>query len=149
MTLPQLSKGHVRSESGLGADLDTEIDDGLDVRGQDVAIEAVTWRLSAFATTTVVEPDASLAPAGGDPEPIGHRPMTFSRAEPAVEAPVYRRSDLGAGALFHGPAVVEERETTSVIRPGWSVEVAADGSLIASRIVPGTLRDPASTEETS
>jgi N-methylhydantoinase A len=34
---------------------------------------------------------------------------------------------------FVGPAVVEERETTSVIRPGWSVEVADDGSLIATR----------------
>jgi N-methylhydantoinase A len=115
----------------------------------DVAIEAVTWRLSAFATTTVVEPDASLAAADTDPTPIGHRPMVFSRGEPAVDAPVYRRGDLGAGSRFDGPAVVEERETTSVIRPGWSVEVAADGSLIASRIVPGTIRDRVSMEGTS
>ena len=42
-------------------------------------------------------------------------------------------ASLGAGATFAGPAVVEERETTSVIRPGWNVEVAADGSLIASK----------------
>jgi N-methylhydantoinase A len=34
---------------------------------------------------------------------------------------------------FSGPAVVEERGTTSVIRPGWAVEVADDGSLIATR----------------
>jgi N-methylhydantoinase A len=32
-----------------------------------------------------------------------------------------------------GPAIVEERETTAVIRPGWTVTVAADGSLIADR----------------
>jgi N-methylhydantoinase A len=38
--------------------------------------------------------------------------------------PVYRRAELGAGATSTGPAVVEERETTAVIRPGWSVEVA-------------------------
>jgi N-methylhydantoinase A len=46
---------------------------------------------------------------------------------------VYRREALGPGARFDGPAIVEERETTSVIRPGWSVEVTADGSLVATR----------------
>ena len=99
----------------------------------DVAVQAVTWRLSASADTNIVEPSNELAAADGTPEPIGHRPMIFNRGVDAVDAPVYRRADLGAGATFEGPAVVEERETTSVIRPGWSVEVAADGSLIATR----------------
>jgi len=99
----------------------------------DVEIEAVTWRLSAFATTSSVEPDSSLGTADGAPTPISHRPMTFVRGEGPIDTPVYRRLSLGAGARFDGPAVVEERETTSVIRPGWSVEVAADGSLIATR----------------
>lgn len=99
----------------------------------DVSVQAVTWRLSASADTNIVEPSSDLAAADGAPEPIGHRPMIFDRGVDAVDAPVYRRVDLGAGARFEGPAVVEERETTSVIRPGWSVEVAADGSLIATR----------------
>ncbi len=99
----------------------------------DVTVEGITWRLSASATTSVVEPDQTLAPADGPPAPKSSRPMVFSRGVPAVDAPVYARADLGAGATFDGPAVVEERETTSVIRPGWSVEVATDGSLIASR----------------
>jgi N-methylhydantoinase A len=98
-----------------------------------VAIEVVTWRLAASATTTTVEPDVAVA-GGGDAAPIRTRPMVFARGEAAVDAPVYVRADLGAGAAFAGPAVVEERETTSVIRPGWHVEVARDGSLIATRI---------------
>ena len=101
----------------------------------DVAVEAITWRLSASATTSHVEPDDSIAPHEGDVVPKSTRPMVFSRGVDAVEAPVYDRLTLGAGARFTGPAVVEERETTSVIRPGWDVEVAADGSLIASRTV--------------
>ncbi len=99
----------------------------------DVAVQAVTWRLSASAETNIVEPSNELAAAEGPPQPIGHRPMIFDRGVDAADTPVYRRADLGAGATFEGPAVVEERETTSVIRPGWSVEVAADGSLIATR----------------
>jgi N-methylhydantoinase A len=101
----------------------------------DVPIEVVTWRLAASATTAIVEPDVHLD-GGGDAVPLGTRPMVFGRNEDAVDAPVYARSSLGAGATFDGPAVVEERETTSVIRPGWSVEVADDGSLIATRMAP-------------
>jgi N-methylhydantoinase A len=99
----------------------------------DVAIEAVTWRLSASATTSAVEPDTTLAAATGELSPGSRRDVVFGRGQAAVDTPVYRRSDLGAGASFAGPAIVEERETTSVIRPGWTVEVASDGSLIATR----------------
>ena len=53
----------------------------------------------------------------------------------ARDVNVYKRATLGAGDAFDGPAIVEERETTVVIRPGWHVEVASDGSLIATRTV--------------
>jgi N-methylhydantoinase A len=69
----------------------------------------------------------------GDGGSVVSRPVVFDRGAPPVEAPVYRRDRLAPGTRFDGPAVVEERETTSVIRPGWAVEVADDGSLIATR----------------
>ena len=98
----------------------------------DVAVEAVTWRLSAFAAAAAVEPDAAGA-VGSAAEPASVRPILFDRAGEPVDTPVYKRDDRAIGVTFDGPAIVEERETTSVIRPGWSVEVAADGSLIAER----------------
>jgi N-methylhydantoinase A len=104
----------------------------------DVAIEGITWRLSASATTSAVEPDHAVDDATGAPVPRGHRPMVFGRGQNPIDTPVYSRPDLGTGATFSGPAVVEERETTSVIRPGWNVEVAPDGSLIASRVERAT-----------
>ena len=102
----------------------------------DVGIEVVTWRLSAFATSEMVEPDPVASGVGA--EPSGSRLMLFDRNSDQIEAPVYQRSDLGSGASFDGPAVVEERETTAVIRPGWTVEVAADGSLVATRQLPNS-----------
>jgi N-methylhydantoinase A len=71
----------------------------------------------------------------GDAEgtPRAVRSARFERSSPPVETPVYRRTDLGRGQRLTGPAIVEERETTAVIRPGWVVEVATDGSLIAER----------------
>ena len=99
----------------------------------DVGIEAVTWRLSAYADKASVEPDVITGSNAGQATAKGSRPLVFGRGEAPVEVPVYSRSELGVGAAFAGPAVVEERETTTVIRPGWSVDVTPDGSLIATR----------------
>ena len=97
----------------------------------DVAVEIVTWRLAVSAAADPVEPDP--APTGSGGAAFARRPVVFARLHEPIDTPVYRRSELGAGDTFDGPAIVEERETTAVIRPGWSVEVGADGSLIATR----------------
>ena len=97
----------------------------------DVGIEAVTWRLSAFAAAKAVEPAPTVGSGTGTAH--SHRAVRFSRADGAVDTPVYRRTELGVGQVIPGPAIIEERETTAVIRPGWTVTVAADGSLLADR----------------
>ncbi len=97
----------------------------------DVPIEVVTWRISASADAERV--DAGPIPDGTGATPTGERPVVFARDAEPVATPVYRRTELGAGDSFDGPAIVEERETTAVVRPGWRVEVAADGSLVATR----------------
>jgi N-methylhydantoinase A len=104
---------------------------GLTIPG--VSVEAVTWRLSAFASAAAVEPSATTASGVG--APVGSRQVRFRRDTDPIDTPVYRRADLGAGQTFSGPAVVEERETTSVIRPGWTATVLPDGSLLATREV--------------
>jgi len=98
----------------------------------DVGVEAVTWRLSAYAADEPVHPVPDLAPSGAAVA-HGHRQARFTRSGAVQDVPVYRRDALGPGARFDGPAIVEERETTAVIRPGWSVEVGTDGSLVATR----------------
>ena len=102
----------------------------------DVPIEGVTWRLSAYAEGSRVTPEVAASVAGGSAEPVSHRPAVFERGSDALVVPVYRRQDLGVGAAFAGPAIVEERETTTVIRSGWQAEVAPDGSLVATRSQP-------------
>ena len=100
----------------------------------DVGIEAVTWRLSAFAAAHPVEPTASVGTTEG--AATGRRLVRFTRAGALHETPVYRRTDLGVGQTIVGPVIVEERETTAVIRPNWTVVVAPDGSLIADWKAP-------------
>jgi N-methylhydantoinase A len=95
----------------------------------DVRIEVVTWRLSAYADADDVEPHPEIGTVAG--EPLGTRPVHFTRGVASIATPVYRREQLGAGQRIVGPAIVEERETTVVIRPGWTAELAADGTLVA------------------
>jgi N-methylhydantoinase A len=114
----------------------------------DVPVEVVTWRLAASSAAPVVSPEPVAA--GGPAVAARSRPVVFGRGDESVDTPVYDRAALGAGARFDGPAVVEERETTAVIRPGWSVEVGPDGSLVATRsatpgAAPDEVPEPATT----
>jgi len=102
----------------------------------DVGVEAVTWRLSAFAPAATVEPTTVVGTSIG--QPVRHRPVRFDRGAGTVDTPVYRRSDLGVGQRIEGPAIVEERETTAVIRPTWIASVLPDGSLLAERTSTST-----------
>ena len=47
-----------------------------------------------------------------------------------VETTVYDRDTLQADFEFSGPAIVEEAGGTSIVPPGWSVSVRANGALV-------------------
>ena len=98
----------------------------------DVPAEVVTWRLSAWAPVTGVEPDLA-APAGRDAAPTARRTVRFGRDREPDDVAIYERTGLPAGTRLAGPVIISEAETTVVIRPGWTVEVNADGSLLAQR----------------
>ena len=97
----------------------------------DFGIEVVTWRLSASADLLLMEPQKSIKGETEEAVSDEKRSVIFNRGEQPVETSVYRRELLQPGMIFKGPAIVEERETTSVIRPGWDVEVGDNGSLVA------------------
>ena len=97
----------------------------------DVGIEVVTWRLSASADLVLMEPGKHSKGVDEEATSEGTRSVIFNRGEEPVEASIYKRKSLKPGMFFKGPAIVEERETTSVIRPGWNVEVGDNGSLVA------------------
>ncbi len=47
-----------------------------------------------------------------------------------VRVPIYDRTALPVGQHFDGPAIVEQTDTTTVVHPGWEVEIAASGNMI-------------------
>ena len=71
------------------------------------------------------------APETGTAEPRNMRSVHYDGAS-TVETPVYRRSQLSAGARIQGPVIVEEMGSTTLIPPGSILEVRDDGSLVVS-----------------
>ncbi len=92
----------------------------------DAPVECVTLRVEAVGK--VSQPPRQSVPAGAGAKPAGMRPMHLETGW--TEVPVYDRAALGVGDSFAGPAIVSQLDATTLVRPGWRVEVAASGALI-------------------
>jgi N-methylhydantoinase A len=51
-----------------------------------------------------------------------------------VEAAVLGRTAVAADAVVHGPVILNQMDTTTLIPPGWQARLAPSGALILSRI---------------
>jgi len=95
----------------------------------DMAIEIVNWRVAASG------PTPERAARGGQASSTGSEGSSrtvYLRGEPHDVA-VHHRLDLETGVPIMGPVIVEERETTIFILPGWRLEKRDNGSLFADR----------------
>ena len=96
--------------------------------------EIVSWRLEV-RSGTLKAPGAPAADAGagagagvaGNGLAPAHRPVRFD--DRTVDTPVYRRERLAAGERHAGPALVVERQTTTVVTPGARFGIDAFGNL--------------------
>jgi N-methylhydantoinase A len=94
----------------------------------DMDVEMVSWRTSAHGPPRSREHRGTLASTPGRPRE--ERPVLFETGSRAV--PVFERGALAAGQELDGPALVEERETTLVLRPSWRAKVLAHGGIVAT-----------------
>ena len=91
-----------------------------------VEVAALTLR-----ATLPDAPPVIAAPRTGPPGTAKGRRAVFVMRDGALrEVPVYERSDLVASQRIDGPAIVEERESTTVVGPGDTLEVDPHGCLV-------------------
>ena len=89
-----------------------------------VPVELVSWRLTAGGPEVkVVATPARTAPQVA---PGARHVGLWNRA-----VPVHKRDTLAPGARLSGPAIIEERETTIAIPPGWQASIDQAGCVIA------------------
>ena len=94
-----------------------------------VPAEMVTFRLTGYGA--VPKPPLREIPAGGDVAGArtGSRLIDFDERG-RVEAAVFDRAALGAGAEISGPAAIEETATTTLVPPGMTAAVDRFGNII-------------------
>ena len=54
---------------------------------------------------------------------MASRRVYFEQAPGFVDCPVYAREACLPGDRFGGPAIIEQMDCTTVVPPGWRVEV--------------------------
>jgi N-methylhydantoinase A len=97
-------------------------------RMDDEAVKLVNLRL--IATVPVDKPELAEPPPQGDAE-SGRREANFGGD--SYEVPVLDRGRMGEGSEVEGPAIVEFKESTCVVRPGWRGVVDSVGTLVLEK----------------
>src|SRR5262249_51093564 len=114
----------------------TKISPGLSGYGtRSEPVEIVTWKLSATGQTSSIR--LRRAPRGNaaTDEESARKPdrrAWFPETDGWTDTPVYDRYRLAPGHRLRGPAIVEERESTTVLPPGVIATVDDYASLIVS-----------------
>ena len=96
-----------------------------------------------------------VAATGSEPAPYTPEPDATVRmhSERWLDAGLYVRESLSAGATIDGPAIVAEKNATTVIEPGWQARLMQAGPIELARVQPranqhaiGTDADPVMLE---
>ncbi|BAU26655.1 N-methylhydantoinase A [Aneurinibacillus soli] len=90
------------------------------------------YGLRVAAIGTVPKPDLPMEePKGSLAGAIrGTREVYFEESGGFVEATVYYRPLIPVGSVFHGPAIIEQLDSTTVVPPGFRAEVDAYKNLL-------------------
>jgi N-methylhydantoinase A len=95
------------------------------------AVELVSLRVTAIGVVNKLI-GGGVEPKRGEPQPKQRRPVYFGRGG-VLDVPVYDRAGLGLGQVLAGPAIVEQRDSTTVVPPGWTAVTDRFGHLVLSR----------------
>ena len=100
-----------------------------------VPIESVHWRVAVSGPRprpgrVEIRRDRFAGKAGALK---GRRGVVFAAGEGALDVPVYDRYLLEEGFSIEGPAIIEEAESTTVVRPDWQCCVGENGELLLAR----------------
>jgi N-methylhydantoinase A len=94
-------------------------------------IEITDWHVIATIVGGRIGHRLALYTATGSSDPIrGYRSAYFPEAGGMVSTMVLDRYSMRAGAVYSGPALVEERESTTVVLPGDTVTLSENGNLV-------------------
>jgi N-methylhydantoinase A len=105
---------------------------GRPIEGLDA--EIVSWSVRASSPRL---PTAAVGrtPAQSQPAAQGRRLLFDAASRDFTEADVFNREELPVGGCVRGPAVIAERETSTILSRNFEAVVQADGCLFVKKVV--------------
>jgi N-methylhydantoinase A len=102
------------------------------LRLHDNEVEVVNWRVTCLGPNVLrgVAPELAARPGVSKRTREVH---LGAGGRENVRYAVYDRHALAAGQEIAGPAIIEERETTTVILPGWNARIDDTGCIVVRR----------------
>ena len=119
------------------------------MEGRGLIAEAVSCEAMGTMETLEYAPPAAInaAPA----EPVAHANMISGGT--AHDAPLYLRDQLQPGQQIAGPALIAATHSTTIVEPGWRLDVTPKNHLVLTRTIArdvryavGTKADPVMLE---
>ncbi|TYR34360.1 methylhydantoinase [Mesorhizobium microcysteis] len=98
-------------------------------------LEILSFRVRVSGATPKLSINQADLPQGGENALKGHRKAYFG--DGFVDAAIYDRYRLTQGVTVKGPAIIEERESTTVVPPGDTLTVDEAGNLRIAISVTG------------
>jgi N-methylhydantoinase A/oxoprolinase/acetone carboxylase beta subunit len=83
---------------------------------------------AALTSSASATPSLTITPAQ-------YRDVIFDDPQQAQHCPIYDRALFSYAQQVHGPAIIEQADTTVVLPKGWCAAVAADNNLVVQRTV--------------
>jgi len=104
-------------------------------------VEIINVRLTAIAKLFEFSSKNSANNTPHPPKADGERPVFFENPDKPTIAKCFNRASLVPGQEIHGPAIIEQLDTTTPVYPGDIAKVSADGHLIISILSKGGKKD--------
>ncbi len=119
---------------------------GFLMPGRSLVIEAIAVE-AVGRSESAADFIPAFAPRSGALAPIAQRRTYMAGA--FRDTPVYEREDLRPGDAIDGPAIIRERNATTIVEPGWRLTLTARDDVILERVEAvqrahaiGTTADP-------
>jgi N-methylhydantoinase A len=104
------------------------------VPGSDV--EILSYAVTIATRPPPAEPEPA-APDGFVAVPAGRRLVRDTATGAQADWALFERDALAPGAMLDGPAIIAERETSTLVGPGWHARIDAGGAIVLTRDAAG------------
>jgi 5-oxoprolinase (ATP-hydrolysing) len=121
---------------------------GFLMPSREIIVEAISVEAFGKSTTFTEMPAVAARKPAAAVEVV-----EMTTAGKTHNAPVFVRGEVALGQQIDGPAIIAEKNATTIIEPGWRAEVTPTGHLVLKRVVArpsrvavGTSVDPVMLE---